>query len=201
MNSLQLPTPAMTQVLDVLEATYQSHPLGELTNHNPFKVLVGCIISLRTKDEVTLPACERLFALADTPEAMRHLPVEHIAQAIYPAGFYKTKAQTLQDLCHVLVDQYAGQTPHTIDELGHQLPAICVDVHVHRICNRLGYVQTKTPDDTEMALRSQLPLDYWQVINRLMVMHGREQCKPISPLCSTCPVQTWCLRVGVDKSR
>jgi len=208
----------MTQVLDVLETTYQSHPLGELTDHNPFKVLVGCIISLRTKDEVTLPACEKLFALADTPETMRHLPVDQIAQAIYPAGFYKTKAQTIQDLCHVLVDKYAGQTPNTIDELltlkgvgrktanlvvglGHQLPAICVDVHVHRICNRLGYVQTKIPDDTEMVLRAQLPLEYWQVINRLMVMHGREQCKPISPICSTCPVRAWCLRVGVEKSR
>src|SRR5690606_29628638 len=144
---------------------------------------------LRTKDEVTMPASERLFALADTPQNMVKLSAETVAQAIFPVGFYKTKAQTIIDFSQKLLDDFNGQVPDTIEALltlkgvgrktanlvvglGHGLPAICVDTHVHRICNRLGYIATQTPDETEAVLRAKLPLPYWNIINTMLVLHG-----------------------------
>ena len=188
--------------------------MGELTQHDPYKVLVACVLSLRTKDEVTMPASERLFAHADTPEKMVKMPVEQIAELIYPVGFYKTKAQSIIDFSQKLLDDFDGHTPKTIEELltlkgvgrktanlvvglGHQLPAICVDVHVHRICNRMGYIQTKTPDESEMRLRDILPAQYWNVINTMMVLHGQQTCRPIGPRCDVCPVAQQCCKIDV----
>ena len=159
----------MGQVLDTLDGSYDLHPMGELTRNNPYKVLVACVLSLRTKDEVMIPASQRLFAVADTPQKMVGLSPEAIEKLVFPVGFYKTKAQSIIDFSQKLLDDFDGQVPDTIDELltlkgvgrktanlvvglGHGLPAICVDTHVHRICNRLGYIQTKTPEETEMAL-------------------------------------------------
>ncbi|OGU14849.1 MAG: endonuclease III [Geobacteraceae bacterium GWC2_53_11] len=187
-------------------------------NGSPFKVLISCIISLRTKDEVTARASARLFAQAATPEAMVKLTVEEISQLIYPAGFYRTKAAQIALLSQQLVDDYHGIVPDDIDELlrfkgvgrktanlvmtlGFGKPGICVDTHVHRICNRLGYVVTKNPDDTEKALRKQLPAEYWIEINDLLVAFGQNHCHPVSPRCSTCKVAQWCNRVGVTVSR
>lgn len=209
-----LSTVAMGEVIDTLAETYHYHPMGDLTRHDPYRVLVACVLSLRTRDEVTMPASERLFALADTPQAMVTLSPDTIEKAIYPAGFYKTKAQTILAFSEKLLSDFQGKVPDTIDALltlkgvgrktanlvmglGHQLPAICVDTHVHRICNRLGYVQTKTPDDTEWALREKLPARYWQTVNTLMVLHGQQICKPIGPRCDNCPVETRCLKVNV----
>ncbi len=213
-SACPMDTHTMCQVLETLTRTYHYHPMGELTQHDPYRVLVACVLSLRTKDEVTMPASERLFALADTPEKMVTLPVSQIAELIYPVGFYKTKAQSIWDFSQKLLDDFGGVTPKTIEELltlkgvgrktanlvvglGHGLPAICVDIHVHRICNRLGYVQTQTPDETEMVLRQILPGPYWSVINTMMVLHGQQICRPIGPHCDVCPVANFCCKVNV----
>jgi endonuclease III len=204
----------LPQVLSVLDSVYTTHPMGEVCGGDAYKVLVGCIISLRTKDEVTIPACERLFPIASTPSAMLSLTPSQLEQLIYPCGFYKTKALNILEASQVLLDRFNGQVPTTIDELltlkgvgrktanlvvglGHGLPAICVDIHVHRICNRLGVVNTQTPDETEMVLRQGLPQPYWQVINRIMVMHGRDCCKAIGAWCDVCPVRSACAQQGV----
>lgn len=204
----------MGRVLDILEGCYDLHPMGELTRGNPYKVLVACVLSLRTRDEVMIPASERLFAVADTPQKMVKLSSEAIAELVFPVGFYKTKAQSIVDFSRKLLEDYGGQVPDTIEELlklkgvgrktanlvvglGHGLPAICVDTHVHRICNRLGYVVSKTPDETEMMLREKLPPRYWSVINTIMVLHGQQTCKPIGPRCDICPVASLCAKVDV----
>ncbi|MCA9398568.1 MAG: endonuclease III [Candidatus Omnitrophica bacterium] len=185
---------------------------------SPFLVLISCIMSLRTKDETTLPASERLFALADTPKTMLKLTTKQIEKAIYPVGFYKTKAKTIQGICKDILEKFDGKVPSDIDTLltmkgvgrktanlvlteGFAIPAICVDTHVHRISNRFGYVRTKVPDETEMVLRRQLPKKHWIEYNALLVTYGQNICKPISPLCSGCGVSKYCARVGVTVSR
>ena len=185
---------------------------------DPFKILISTIISARTKDEVTGPATERLFALAGSPEKMSRLSEERIEKAIFPAGFYHTKAKAIRKASKELVERYASRVPDTIEELltlpgvgrktanlvltlAHNKAGICVDTHVHRITNRWGYVKTKTPHETEQALRAKLPKKHWIAINTILVMHGQNICKPISPLCSRCPVFKYCARIGVTKSR
>lgn len=185
---------------------------------DPFKILVSCILSLRTKDTTTGPASERLFNLADTPEKMSRLSVEQIETAIYPVGFYRTKALQILAICKKLLDEYHGRTPDSIDELltfngvgrktanlvvtlGYGLPGICVDIHVHRICNRWGYITTNNPVETEFTLRQILPQKYWLRINDLLVTFGQNLCKPVSPLCSKCPVYQYCMRCNVVKNR
>jgi endonuclease-3 len=185
---------------------------------NPFKVLISCILSLRTQDRTTGAASERLFALADTPEKMMVLPCDTIEKTIYPVGFYRTKAAHILEICRILDTEYGGNVPDEIDELlklkgvgrktanlvvtlGYGKPGICVDTHVHRICNRWGYVVTRTPEETEFALREKLPKEYWIVINDLLVTFGQNQCSPLSPRCSTCRLAHLCDRVGVGKSR
>jgi endonuclease-3 len=184
----------------------------------PFRILIATILSLRTKDTLTAVVAPRLFAVADTPEAMLALPKERIAALIYPVGFYRTKARTIRAICTALLERHGGQVPQELDELlalpgvgrktanlvrtaGYGLPGICVDTHVHRICNRWGYVRTKTPDETEMALRGKLPLEHWLEINGLLVTLGQNICLPIAPKCSICPVAAWCARVGVERAR
>jgi len=185
---------------------------------SPFKVLVSTVLSLRTKDQVTAEASSRLFKEAASPEAMLQLGSSRIARLIYPVGFYKTKAKYIIGICETLLTRYGGRVPDNLDELltlkgvgrktanlvlilGYNKPAMCVDTHVHRISNRLGYIRTKTPLESEMALRKKLPQRYWLQYNDLLVMFGQMLCKPISPLCSACPVRTWCRRTGVTKSR
>lgn len=185
---------------------------------DPFRILISTIISARTKDEVTGPASERLFALADSPETMQRLPEEEIEKAIFPAGFYRTKAKAIRRAARELVERFGSRVPDTIEELltlpgvgrktanlvvtlAHNRAGICVDTHVHRITNRWGYVKTKTPLETERALRAKLPRRHWVAINTILVMHGQNICKPLSPLCSRCPVFRYCDRVGVTRSR
>ena len=185
---------------------------------DPFKVLISCILSLRTQDRTTAAASDRLFALADNPAGMAALPVEAIERTIYPVGFYRVKALQIIGICRTIIENYGGRVPDEIDELlklkgvgrktanlvvtlGFGKPGICVDTHVHRICNRWGYVRTATPDKTESALRVKLPREYWPVINDLLVTFGQNQCYPISPRCSSCPLRHLCDRVGVGRSR
>lgn len=187
-------------------------------NGSPFKVLISCLISLRTKDGVTAQASSRIFERAQTPEAMAELSADEIAQLIYPAGFYRTKAEQIAQLSRRLVNEYGGTVPDDIDELltfkgvgrktanlvitlGFGMAGICVDTHVHRICNRLGYLCTKKPDETERVLRSQLPPEYWIEINDLLVAFGQNHCYPVSPRCSNCRLAGICDRIGVKVSR
>jgi endonuclease-3 len=185
---------------------------------SPFQVLISCILSLRTQDTTTAQASRRLFALAETPETMSRLSIQKIEKAIFPVGFYHTKAKVIRDICRRLIKEYAGKVPDEIDELlklkgvgrktanlvvtlGYRKPGICVDTHVHRISNRWGYLRTKNPKETEFALRAKLPKQYWLEYNDLLVTFGQHLCRPISPMCSQCPVRRYCARVGVTISR
>jgi len=185
---------------------------------DPFRVLIACLLSLRTKDETTGPASARLFARADTPQAMLRLTPGQIERAIFPVGFYRTKARVILGVCRDLLDRFGGQVPDEIDALltlkgvgrktanlvvtqGFNKPGICVDVHVHRISNRWGYVKTRNPEETEMALRGRLPRRYWIGYNDLLVAFGQNVCQPLSPKCSECPVSRGCPRLGVTHSR
>ena len=185
---------------------------------DPFKVLISCILSLRTHDRTTGPASERLFLLASHAAALAELSPRQVEEAIYPVGFYRVKALQIIAIACRLRDDYGGRVPDEIDELltftgvgqktanlvvtlGYGLPGICVDTHVHRICNRLGYVATTTPDRTETILRAKLPPRYWIGINDLLVMCGQNLCTPVSPRCSLCPVTRFCPRVGVTSRR
>ena len=184
----------------------------------PFPILISTILSLRTKDEVTAKAAERLLALARTPEEMLKLSEGKIIKAIYPVGFYRTKAKTILHISKELIERFHSRVPDTIEQLltlkgvgrktanlvvalGYNKEGLCVDTHVHRISNRLGYVKTKTPEETEYALRRKLPSKYWLRYNTLMVAFGRHICVPISPFCSRCPVFAYCDRVNVVRSR
>ena len=181
-------------------------------------MLVACILSLRTQDSTTGPAAARLFAAAATPDAMLRLPAARIARLIYPVGFYRTKARVILGICRDLLDRFGGRVPDTIEDLltlkgvgrktanlvvtmGYGKPGICVDTHVHRISNRLGYVRTRTPEETETVLRQRLPRRFWIGYNDLLVGFGQNICTPISPRCSTCPVRSLCRRIGVTTSR
>jgi len=187
-------------------------------SRDPFKVLISCLLSLRTRDQTTAEASRRLFALADTPEAMALLSGAQIEQAIYPVGFYRNKALQIREIASQLTLEYGGRVPDEIDELlkfkgvgrktanlvltlGFGKPGICVDIHVHRICNRWGYLKTRNPGETELALRKKLPPEYWIPINDLLVCFGQNQCTPVSPRCSSCPLSGLCDRVGVVKFR
>lgn len=210
-------------LVERLEAAYrefQEPVVTAMTRHerDPFKVLIATLLSLRTRDEQTGPAAGRLFSLADTAERMLLVPVGDIERAIYPVGFYRVKAARVLEVCRELLYRHGGMVPADLDELlalpgvgrktanlvmtrGFGLPGICVDTHVHRISNRLGLVQTRTPDETETALRTLLPQRFWIPWNDLLVAFGQNVCKPLSPHCSRCPVVQMCARVGVGRSR
>jgi endonuclease-3 len=185
---------------------------------DPFKILISTLLSLRTKDETTAAATARLFGLAQSPAEMLQLPEAVISAAIYPVGFYRNKARTIHAVCRELIERHRAHVPDTLEELlalkgvgrktanlvislGYGRPAICVDTHVHRISNRLGYVVTKTPEQTEQALRLKLPAPYWALYNTLLVAFGQHVCRPVSPFCSRCTVSAYCDRKNIGKSR
>lgn len=185
---------------------------------DPFKVLISCILSLRTQDKTTGGATERLFALASNPEKMSRLSVKRIEKAIYPVGFYRVKAERIRDICRLLQKTYKGKVPNNLEELirlkgvgrktanlvltlGFRKQGICVDTHVHRITNRWGYVKTASPVQTEFALRKKLPRRYWLSINGLLVAFGQRICRPLSPFCSLCRISRFCQRTGVTTHR
>jgi len=185
---------------------------------NPFLVLVSCILSLRTKDTVSLPASVRLFQIAKTPQEILNLSIEHVEQVIYPVGFYRNKAKQLHEISKDLIGRFDAKVPDNEKDLlslkgvgrktanlvlseGFGIPAICVDTHVHRISNRLGLVATKTPEQTEKELMQILPKQYWREYNRLLVQWGQNICVPISPFCSKCVIARLCSRIDVAKSR
>jgi endonuclease-3 len=188
------------------------------SSKSPFHILISCVLSLRTQDATTTQASRRLFSLAETPQAMLRLSTRTIEKAIYPVGFYRTKGKAIRSICRDLVEKYSGKVPDEIDELlklqgvgrktanlvvtlGYRKPGICVDTHVHRISNRWGYVRTKNPKETEFALREKLPKQYWLEYNDLLVTFGQHLCRPISPVCSQCPVEKYCDKAGVTLHR
>ena len=181
------------------------------TFNDPYLVLISCILSLRTNDRTTYPATLRMLELAKTPHEMKAVKADDLAKAIYPVGFYENKAKQIIELSRQIDEELGGVVPDEIEDLikfngvgrktanlvlsrGFNKPAICVDVHVHRIFNRLGYVNTKTPEETEFTLRKKLPVKYWIDINTLMVTHGQNVCKPIKPNCSVCPIAGHCAK-------
>jgi endonuclease-3 len=208
----------MGRVLRRLGRLYDYTRFVRTNGPDPFRILVGCVISLRTKDEVTYPATERLFRRASTPQRMLRMREATIAKLIYPAGFYRRKATQIRAICRTLVDRHDGRVPDEMESLlelsgvgrktanlvltlGFDKPGICVDVHVHRISNRLRWVRTAHPDETEQALRVVLPRRYWTPINEILVRHGQQVCKPVSPVCSACSVEQDCPKQDVIRSR
>ncbi|MEJ2717734.1 MAG: endonuclease III [Deltaproteobacteria bacterium] len=215
--------PDIHKIISILREEVRSLQVPIVTEvsrqrREPFEVLVATILSLRTKDEVTRVAAARLLERARTPSEILALPEEEIAKLIFPVGFYKTKARTLRGICRDLLEKHGGNVPDDLDELlqlkgvgrktanlvitlGFGKYGVCVDTHVHRVCNRLGYVQTKTPDETEMALRKKLPRKYWIEFNDLLVTWGQNICRPTSPFCSRCKIRPYCKQVGVARHR
>ncbi len=211
------------KVIEILEEESKKWNVPVVTliaiqEKDPFKVLISTIISLRTKDEVTIEASKRLYDFLKHPRDIYNIEVERIEKAIYPCGFYKRKAIQIKNICERLVEEFNSRVPDDIDTLlifegvgrktanlvlseGYGIPAICVDIHVHRISNRFGYIKTKNPEETEFALRGKLPKKYWIRYNSLLVAFGQSICRPVSPYCSKCPVLKYCKRVDVDKSR
>ncbi len=203
------------KIIEKLEASKQ--PQSDFVKlmdsfNDPYLVLIACILSLRTNDKTTYPATLRMLKLGKTPKDFACLDVDTLAKAIYPVGFYANKAKQIIELSKELVEKYSSQVPKSIDELckfkgvgrktanlviaeGFNEPAICVDVHVHRISNRLGYTRTNTPEETEFALREKLPKKYWLTFNSLLVTHGQNVCKPIKPKCDICPVKNLCNKI------
>jgi len=207
-------------VVRILKKEIRQWPLPAIGHYveTPFTTLISCILSLRTQDKTTNAASDRLFEIANTPKKMLGTPVDVIQKAIYPVSFYRVKAQTIHKICDQLLTRFGGEVPSGLEELlelpgvgrktanivvtlGFRKHGIAVDTHVHRISNRLGYVRTKTPDDTEIALRKKLPRRYWIIYNDLLVAYGQNLCKPISPFCSNCKIAVYCKRVGVKTRR
>jgi endonuclease III len=215
--------PDVRKIVPILREAIRGMELPIVTkiamkSRSPFDVLVSTVLSARTKDDVTRVAAERLLKEAPSPEDLSRLTTIRIEKLIYPVGFYRNKAKALKRMGRELSENFGSQVPAELEDLlklsgvgrktanlvltmGFGKPGICVDTHVHRISNRLGYVGTKTPEATEMALRKKLPLEYWIEYNDLLVTYGQNVCRPISPFCSTCRIHAYCNRVGVTRSR
>jgi len=185
---------------------------------DPYLILISCLLSLRAKDSISLPVSRELFKIARTPYELAKIPQATLEKIIYSIGFYRSKARQLLSVSKELIAKFDGKVPHTQQELqsikgigpktanivlaeGFNVPAIAVDTHVHRISNRLGLVRTKTPEETEQALKKIVPKRYWGVFNALLVTWGQNICEPISPWCSKCALLKLCPRIGVKKSR
>ena len=203
---------------ELLDAYPSVSTVAENYRRDPWAVLVSTIISLRTKDEVTLTASKKLLEKADTPKKLQSLKEEKVAELIYPAGFYRNKAASLKKTAVILLEKYDGKVPASMEELlalpgvgrktanlvlteAFDIDALCVDIHVHRISNRCGWLESKDPDHTEMILRDILPVKYWKRINYLLVLYGQKLCRPVSPFCSNCVIKKHCARSYVTRSR
>jgi len=204
----------MVKILRILKREYGNWRKPIVTKvqeetRNPFKILISTVLSLRTKDAVTEKASNKLFDAADTPDEILKLSEKRISKLIYPVAFYRVKARNIKRICKIILNEYKGKVPETLHELlklpgvgrktanlvitlGYNKLGICVDTHVHRISNRLRYVNTKTPFETEMALREKLPERWWIDYNNLLVSFGQNICRPVKPLCAKCPIRKYC---------
>jgi endonuclease III len=207
------------KVYEILKKEYQTHPapvveLIEIQTHDPFKVLLATILSARTKDNVTAKAAARLFDVVSSFNDIEKIDREHLEKIIYPVGFYRDKAENIKQLPSVIKDKFGGKIPSTVEELvelpgvgrktanlvvavAFNKPAVCVDIHVHRIFNRLGFLESKTPLETEMELRKSLPQKFWTTFNSYFVSFGQNTCYPIEPRCNRCPIFEYCSRINV----
>jgi len=185
----------------------------------PFTTLISCILSLRTKDKVTDNASVRLFKKYNTPETLSKAPVDEIEKLIFPVGFYHTKAKRIKEISKTLLERYNGKVPEDFNELMklkgvgrktanivmtfgfNKTDYIPVDTHCHRLPNRLGWIKTKTPEETEQELKKILPKTYWHDFNHLFVQFGQSICVPISPFCSKCPIEKYCKKIGIKNQR
>ena len=196
-------------IINRLKKTYPEHAFVEVNGSDPYRILISCILSLRTQDSVSLKATKRLFAKARRPKSMLKLSTEEFEKLIYPVGFYRNKTKSIQSINQILIEKYNGTVPNTMDDLltfpgvgrktanlvlslGFAIPAICVDIHVHRICNRLGWCDSKTPEETEFQLMNRVAKRYWIDMNSIFVNHGQNICRPITPKCSRCPISDYC---------
>jgi endonuclease-3 len=210
------------RVIDKIQKQVRGFVIPAVTlfaqSRNPYLVLISCLLSLRTKDKTTAEACSRLFKVADTPQKMLKIPFKEIEKIIYPVGFYRTKAKTISGINLRLLKDFNGKVPSRLEDLlsfkgvgrktanlvlglGFGIPAICVDTHVHRISNRLGWVKTRNPEQTEIELGKIIPKDYWIELNTVLVTFGQNICLPVSPYCRKCSVQESCSKIGVKRSR
>mgnify|MGYP000613179424 CR=1 FL=1 len=212
------------EIMDILKKELRDFETSQdrkwrKVRRTPFTVLISCILSLRTKDDITVDASMRLLSRYDTPEKILKASVEEIEKLIYPVGFYKTKARRIKEISRILLEKYDGRVPESFDELirikgiGRKTANIvmmygfnkddylAIDTHCHRIPNRLGWISTKTPEETEKELKRKLPKKYWRDFNHLFVRFGQKICLPVSPKCSECPVRRFCKRVGVERHR
>jgi endonuclease III len=206
------------QALVEVQAKVPAVSIIQEEQRNPFAVLVSTLLSLRTKDDVTLEASKRILSIAPTPQAMLQLDAGTIEETIFPVGFYHTKAANLQKISKILISQYNGEVPSSAEKmmklpgvgiktanlvlnLGFGIDAICVDCHVHQISNRLGWIETKTPEQSEKELQKVMPRRYWIALNELLVTYGQNICTSVSPHCSKCPFASWCPKIGVGKTR
>ena len=213
----------LIKILNILEKEVKNYKVPIITlmsqrKQDPYQILIGTILSLRTKDEVTAQASQRLFAKAATPKEMLTLTEEQIEKLIYPVGFYKNKSKSIKQISNILLEKYNSKVPDDLDELlkfpgvgrktanlvlieGFNKPGVCVDVHNHRILNRFGFLKTKNPEETEFEIRKKLSQEYWKTLNFILVAFGQNTCVPVSPFCSRCPVNNFCEKKGVIKSR
>jgi endonuclease-3 len=210
----------ISKVLDILreEVKQWKTPIVGTLDKDPYKILIATILSLRTKDSTTEKASQRLFEIASNPYKMIRLSNEQIEKAIYPVGFYKRKALNIKEISKILIEKYNGKVPDDLDELlklkgvgrktanltitlGYNKLGICVDIHVHRITNRWGYISSKTPEETEMKLREKLPKKHWIEINDILVCYGQNLCTPISPFCSKCKIEKYCSKINLKSYR
>ncbi len=212
------------KIIEILEyATHEmTPPLTSLIRddfgNDPYVILISCLLSLRSRDITTYPVCKNLFARARTPQEMLALSHKELEKIIHPVNYYRKKALLLKEVSNDLLERFNGQVPKTEKELlsikgvgpktaalvlgqAFNIPAICVDTHVHRISNRLGLISTKTAEQTEIELKKIVPQKYWIRLNHLLVMWGQNICVPISPFCSRCALFPLCQRVGVQRSR
>ena len=212
----------IVKTLQLIAKEIKRFPVPSVTvvsfSKDPYLVLISCILSLRTKDKTTEEAGSRLFHMARTPEKMLQIPESMIEKLIFPVGFYRNKAKVILEISKRIIEDFKGLVPDNLEDLlslkgvglktanlvlglGFKVPAICVDTHVHRISNRLGWIKTKTPEQSEAALRAVVPQKYWIELNTILVTFGQNLCLPISPFCSRCPVKQLCRRVGVKTHR
>jgi endonuclease-3 len=210
------------KIMEILKTNYPSHKKTTLNRMrdkpDAFRILISCLLSLRTQDKNTEKASRKLFAVADTPEKILKLSDKELEKLIFSSGHYKKKARTLKHVSKILIDEFHGKVPETREELmsikgigpktanvvlafAFGKDALPIDTHCHRIPNRLGWIKTKTPEQTEKELAQLLPRQYWKDFNSIFVQFGQTICKPISPLCSQCPIRKYCPRIGVTKSR
>jgi len=200
------------KIVEALDNFYPMHVMEDNYTGQPYKALVSCLLSLRSRDEVTFPVAEKLFKVADTPEKMVELPYEKLCEIVKSINYYRTKAENIQLISAILIEKFESKVPSDMETLlsfrgvgrktanivlsvGFEIPAVAVDTHVHRISNRLGYVKTTKPDDTEMELRKKLPEQFWRKWNQLLVLHGKNTCKPITPLCAQCIITDYCNQI------